>query len=65
MQIVVNGEARRVEAATLALALLELGYRDARVATALNGVFVPAGQRATQALGDGDALEILAPMQGG
>ncbi len=65
MQLQVNGETRRVEAATLAQALLELGYRDARVATALNGVFVPAGQRATQALGDGDALEILAPMQGG
>ena len=31
----VHDEARRVEAATLALALLELGYRDARVATAL------------------------------
>lgn len=65
MQIVVNGEARRIEAATLAQALLELGYRNAHVATALNGVFVPAGQRATQPLGDGDALEILAPMQGG
>ena len=65
MQIIVNGEARRIEAATLAQALLELGYRNARVATALNGVFVPAGQRAAQALGDGDALEVLAPMQGG
>lgn len=65
MQLLVNGETRRVEAATLAQALLELGYRDARVATALNGVFVPVGQRATQALGEGDALEILAPMQGG
>lgn len=65
MQLLVNGEARRVEAATLAQALLELGYRDAHVATALNGMFVPAGQRAAQALGEGDALEILAPMQGG
>lgn len=65
MQIVVNGEARRIEAATLAQALLELGYRNAHVATALNGVFVPAAQRAAQALGEGDALEVLAPMQGG
>lgn len=65
MQVVVNGAARTLEAATLAQALLELGYRDAHVATALNGQFVPAGQRAAQALRDGDALEILAPMQGG
>lgn len=65
MQLTVNGQRREVAAATLALALLELGYRDAHVATARNGAFVPAGQRAAQALAEGDALEILAPMQGG
>ena len=65
MQLQINGETRAVEAATLAQALLELGYRGAHVATALNGVFVPAGQRGAQALRDGDALEVLAPMQGG
>lgn len=65
MQLQVNGETRAVEAATLAQALLELGYREAHVATALNGVFVPAGQRGAQALREGDALEVLAPMQGG
>ena len=65
IQLQVNGESRAIEAATLARALLELGYSEAHVATALNGLFVPAGQRATQALRDGDALEVLAPMQGG
>ena len=39
MQLQVNGETRAVEAATLAQALLELGYRGAHVATALNGSF--------------------------
>jgi len=42
-----------------------LGYRQAAVATAVNGVFVPADAREELLLADGDALEILAPMQGG
>lgn len=65
MQIIVNGEARDIHADQLANALEELGYRAAHVATALNGVFVPHHQRAAQTLTEGDALEILAPMQGG
>ncbi|WP_447937708.1 sulfur carrier protein ThiS [Thermomonas fusca] len=65
IQLQVNGESRAIEATKLAQALLELGYHEAHVATALNGVFVPAGQRGAQALRDGDALEVLAPMQGG
>ena len=43
----------------------ELGYGDAIVATALNGHFVASASRAAATLADGDALEILAPMQGG
>jgi sulfur carrier protein len=65
MRIRVNGEPREIETERLAAALDELGYHAARVATALNGVFVPHGQREAQRLADGDALEILAPMQGG
>jgi sulfur carrier protein len=49
----------------LSQALDALGYRQAIVATALNGIFVPADRRGTTMLADGDALEILAPMQGG
>ena len=65
MRIEVNGEAREVTATTLAAALDELGWSTAKVATALNGDFVPASARADQALRDGDRLEVLAPMQGG
>jgi sulfur carrier protein len=66
MKIEVNGEARELIAATtLADALVELGWGAARVATALNGEFVPAASRATQPLRDGDRVEVLAPMQGG
>ncbi len=65
MRIEVNGEAREVTAATVQAALVELGLGAARVATALNGVFVPAGARAGQPLAEGDRLEVLSPMQGG
>ena len=39
--------------------------RMAKVATALNGNFLPAASRAATALKAGDALEVVAPMQGG
>ena len=65
MQIEVNGEGRDVQGPTLADALAELGWAEARVATALNGDFVPKAVRAETALQHGDRLEVLAPMQGG
>lgn len=65
MRIEVNGEAREVTGPSLADALAELGWSDARVATALNGAFVPKAARAETALQQGDRLEVLAPMQGG
>jgi len=65
MKIEVNGVAHDVTSPTLADALTELGWAEARVATALNGDFVPKTARGETALKDGDRLEVLAPMQGG
>lgn len=65
MKIIVNGQSLEVTATLLDAALGELGYGEARVATALNGEFVPAPARASTSLDNGDRLEILAPMQGG
>ncbi|MDT8345806.1 MAG: sulfur carrier protein ThiS [Thermohalobaculum sp.] len=65
MRITLNDEPREVAAATLAQALDELGFGGARVATAVNGSFVPAPARAGHPLAEGDRLEVLAPMQGG
>jgi len=65
MRIEVNGEAREVAATTVAGALAELGWAEARVATALNGDFLPATARSDTPLKVGDRLEVLAPMQGG
>lgn len=65
MKITVNGETRDIAAPTLAAALAELGYGEARVATAVNEEFVPATLRDGHALAAGDRVEILAPRQGG
>lgn len=54
-----------MQAETLAAALDELGYGDARVATALNEAFVPAAARAATPLSPGDRVEIVSPRQGG
>jgi sulfur carrier protein len=65
MKLVVNGESQELPAATLADALQSLDFGEAKVATALNGEFVPARARASTRVKDGDRIEILAPRQGG
>jgi sulfur carrier protein len=65
MRLVVNGESQEVPAATLADALQSLDLAEAKVATALNGEFVPARARASTPVKDGDRIEIVAPRQGG
>ena len=65
MKISINGVAKTVISANLAAVLHEAGYGDARVATAVNGHFVPACQRASCPIEDGDQVEIVAPQQGG
>ena len=65
MKIELNGEIRLTKARNLTeLCDLE-GFADSKIATALNGVFVPASARDTYALNEGDKIEILAPRQGG
>ena len=46
MRLVVNGEMQEVPATTLEEALQSLDLEEAKVATALNGEFVPARARA-------------------
>jgi sulfur carrier protein len=65
MRILVNGVSRETAAPELAAALVELGYGERVVATAVNGEFVAADSRVRTALAEGDRLEVLAPMQGG
>jgi sulfur carrier protein len=65
MMIEVNGETREIVATDLASALAELEWGEARVATALNGTFVPTAARASTKLSAQDRLEVLTAMQGG
>lgn len=65
MKITLNGESRDLTGPTVQDALAQIGLAEARVATALNGAFLPASVRAATTLKDGDALEVVAPMQGG
>ena len=61
----VNGEPQETQGRTLAELCAALGYGDAKIATALNGSFVPATRRAQTVLHDDDRVEIVAPRQGG
>ena len=65
MKISLNGEPREVTATRLSDVLAELGLADAKVATAVNGEFVPVIGRDRMDLAEGDCLEIVAPQQGG
>jgi sulfur carrier protein len=63
--VVVNGQAKVSRASTLAELICELGYGDARIATARNGDFVPRAARQSTRLAAGDKIEIVSPRQGG
>ena len=65
MKITVNDETQEVSATTLAGLIDELGYGSARIATALDGHFVPKAERLRATLAAGARVEIVAPMQGG
>ncbi|WP_162654273.1 sulfur carrier protein ThiS [Lentilitoribacter sp. Alg239-R112] len=65
MNILLNGEKKIVSSPNLTEALHELGYGDAKIATALNEEFIPENKRRDIVLDAGDRLEVLAPMQGG
>lgn len=65
MKLMINGEEQNVQAIDLHGLIEELGFTDARVATARNGEIVHKGDRANTPLSIGDAIEIVAPMQGG
>ena len=66
MQILLNGEARDLDAGTsIASLLLREGLAERRVAVELNGEIVPRGQHADRALQEGDCVEIVHALGGG
>ncbi len=65
MTIVCNGRKHEVHNLALSQILVELGYGQLTIATAVNGRFVPVRKRASVLLKEGDLLEVVAPRQGG
>lgn len=64
-RVTVNGETVATRARTLEALLVERGYAELKVATALNGTFVPARARAAQQVTHGDHVEVVSARQGG
>ena len=65
MRVFVNGDPKEIERETLASVLNALGYGGKKIATAVNGQFVPAPARSSKRLAEDDRIEVVAPMQGG
>ena len=66
LQVTVNGEPRTLEdSATLADLVAALGQAPQALATAVNGEFVPRGERASVQLREGDAVFTFQPITGG
>ena len=65
MRIIINGEEREVMSGQLDSVLLECGYENPAIATALNGTFIHRHLRGETRLTDGDRIEVVAPIEGG
>lgn len=65
LELVVNGRRVVTASRTLAALLEERELAGAKVATAVNGRFVPEAGRATTQLNAGDRVEIVSARQGG
>jgi sulfur carrier protein len=65
MLLIVNGEPTEAAAKTLDDLLSELDYEGRHYAIAVNFSVVPRARWAATPLQSGDAIEILAPRQGG
>ena len=65
MNIVVNGENKKITSLNLQQAMSELGYKKVKCATALNGQFVSVEDRNITTLKEGDKIEVVSPQHGG
>jgi len=65
MQITLNGQLIETQQTTLSDLLVEQGYVDCSIATAMNDQFVPQTQRESTELHEKCSIEVVAPMQGG
>lgn len=65
MRILINGEPKETGARTLGELCAALDLGGEKIATAVNGTFVPAQARDEHRLHPRDEIEIVSPRQGG
>lgn len=65
MVVVVNGREIETAARLLSDLVAQQVLPDQKVATALNGQFIPIAKRSDTQLKPGDRIEIVSPRQGG
>ncbi len=65
IDLIVNGRVLATAAKTVGELVAMQDYVGGKIATAVNGHFVPVGRRATTLLNPGDQVEIVTPRQGG
>jgi sulfur carrier protein len=65
MRVIVNGEAREINASRVDALLSELEYEGTHFAIAVNYDVLPKSRWADTALKAGDEIEIITPRQGG
>ncbi len=66
MQLMINGESRRVEEAISIAQLLEMSdLSGKRIAVEVNESIIPKGRHAETRLKDGDKIEIIHAIGGG
>lgn len=65
MHITLNGQPIETLQTTLEALLIEQGYVDCSIATAVNDQFISQASRKATVLNDNDVIEVVAPMQGG
>jgi sulfur carrier protein len=65
MRVIVNGEAREINASRVDALLSELEYEGTHFAIAVNYDVLPKNRWAETALKAGDEIEIITPRQGG
>lgn len=65
MKLIVNNQESEINAATIADVVKAFGYEGDYFAVALNMTCIRRAHYATTPVQDGDAVEILTPMQGG
>jgi sulfur carrier protein len=65
MRVIVNGEPREINAASVDALLGELEYEGTHFAIALNFDVLPKSRWAETPIRSGDEIEIITPRQGG